>query len=134
MKRIGILTAGDTPVLNTIIQPDLMLVPEIAPDLELLVERGQPLYDLPENVVKDGGGMRRPGLIPARKMHPSFNDAKRMKSSQLMDYLMPIFTDAIGEDDMEHRRRALFAAGTFSQPYHSINTDVLTRICHLEAN
>ncbi len=75
--------------------------------------------------------MRRPGLIPARKMHPSFNDAKRMKSSQLMDYRMPIFTDAIGEDD---RRRTLLAAGNFSQPYHSINTDVPTRIRHLEAN
>ncbi len=32
MKRIGILTAGDTPVLNAIIQPDIMLVLEIAPD------------------------------------------------------------------------------------------------------
>ncbi len=33
-----------------------------------------------------------------------------MKPSKLgMDYLMPIFTDAIGEDDMEHMRRTLFA-------------------------
>ncbi|MEI9866663.1 MAG: hypothetical protein WDN00_19345 [Limisphaerales bacterium] len=48
-----------------------------------------------------------------------------------MDYRMPIFTDAIGEDD---RRRTLLAAGNFSQPYHSINTDVPTRIRHLEAN
>lgn len=73
------------------------------------------------------------GLIHARRMHPSLYDAKRMKPSTLgMEYLMPIFTDAIGEDDMEHMRRTLFAAGNLSQPYHSINTDVHKRIRYLE--
>jgi 6-phosphofructokinase 1 len=73
------------------------------------------------------------GLIHARKMHPSLYDAKLMKPSKLgMDYLMPIFTDAIGEDDMEHMRRTLFAAGNLSQPYHSINTDVHKRIRYLQ--
>ena len=72
------------------------------------------------------------GLIHARKMHPSLYDAKLMKPSKLgMDYLMPIFTDAIGEDDMEHMRRTLFAPGNLSQPYHSINTDVHKRIRYL---
>jgi ATP-dependent phosphofructokinase / diphosphate-dependent phosphofructokinase len=77
------------------------------------------------------------GLIHARKMHPAFYDPKRMKPSRLgIDYLLPIFTDAIGEDDMEHMRRTLFAAGNLSQPYHSINTDVHKRIRYLptEAN
>src|SRR6185503_8426007 len=32
-------------------QPDIVLVPEIAPDLELLVERVKHLYDLQKNVV-----------------------------------------------------------------------------------
>ena len=52
-----------------------------------------------------------------------------MKPSQKgIEYLMPIFTDAIGEDDMEHMRQTLFAAGNLSQPYHSINTDINKRI------
>jgi 6-phosphofructokinase 1 len=210
-------------------QPDIVLVPEIAPDLELLVERVKHLYDLQKNVVivcgegivdeqgrelgaetkstdpagnvvlsgasealrskliqmigdryfqlyrrgetakeaiftrKVGHTQRggRPilfdrfynatkgfyvegydanrfrdrwGLIHARKMHPSLYDAKMMKPSTLgMDYLMPIFTDAIGEDDMEHMRRTLFAPGNLSQPYHSINTDVHKRIRYLQA-
>jgi 6-phosphofructokinase len=73
------------------------------------------------------------GLIHARKMHPALYDAKRMKPSKLgMEYLLPIFTDAIGDDDMEHTRRTLFAAGNLSQPYHSINTDVHKRIRYME--
>ena len=73
------------------------------------------------------------GLIHARKMHPSLYDAKLMKPSKLgMEYLQPIFTDAIGLDDMEHMRRTLFAPGNLSQPYHSINTDVHKRIRYLQ--
>jgi 6-phosphofructokinase 1 len=73
------------------------------------------------------------GLIHARKMHPSLYDAKLMKpSSTGIDYLLPIFTDAIGEDDAEHMRQTLFAAGNLAQPYHSINTDVNKRIRYLE--
>jgi 6-phosphofructokinase len=73
------------------------------------------------------------GLIHARQMHPAFYDAKLMKPSRMgMDYLFPIFTDAIGEDDMEHMRRTLFAPGNLSQPYHSINTDVHKRIRYMQ--
>ncbi len=43
-----------------------------------------------------------------------------------------IFTDAIGDDDMEHIRRALFAVANLAQPYHSINTDVNKRIRYLQ--
>ena len=50
----------------------------------------------------------------------------------LYDYLLPIFTDAVGEDDMEHTRQTLFAPGNLAQPYHSINTDVHKRIRYLE--
>ena len=74
------------------------------------------------------------GLIHARKMHADFYDAKLMKPSKMgIDYLLPIFTAAIGEDDMEHMRQTLFAAGNLSQPYHSINTDVHKRIRYLQA-
>src|SRR5882672_9780051 len=74
------------------------------------------------------------GLIHARSMHLSLYDAKLMKPSRMgIDYLTPIFTDAIGEDDMEHTRQTLFASGNLTQPYHSINTDVNKRIRYLEA-
>ena len=47
------------------------------------------------------------GLIHARQMHPALYDATLgpMKPSRVgIDYLLPIFTNAIGEDDMEHTR------------------------------
>ncbi len=75
------------------------------------------------------------GLIHARSMHPALYDPKLMKPSRMgIDYLLPIFTDAIGEDDAEHMRQTLFASGNLAQPYHSINTDVHKRIrYHQEA-
>jgi 6-phosphofructokinase 1 len=72
------------------------------------------------------------GLIHARQMHTALYDAKLMKPSRMgIDYLLPIFTNAIGEDDMEHTRQTLFAAGNLTQPYHSINTDINKRIRYL---
>ena len=72
------------------------------------------------------------GLIHARSMHASLYDPVLMRPSKMgIDYLTPIFTDAIGEDDMEHTRQTLFAAGNLTQPYHSINTDVNKRIRYL---
>lgn len=72
------------------------------------------------------------GLIHARAMHLELYDAQLMQPSKLgIEYLLPIFTDAIGEDDMEHTRQTLFAAGNLTQPYHSINTDVNKRIRYL---
>jgi 6-phosphofructokinase 1 len=73
------------------------------------------------------------GLIHARYMHLSLYDPKLMKPSLLgIDYLRPIFTGAIGEDDVEHLRHTLFAVGNLVQPYHSINTDIQKRIRFLE--
>lgn len=73
------------------------------------------------------------GLIHARSMHPLLYDPQLMKPSRLgIDYLTPIFTDAIGEDDMEHMRQTLFTSGNLTQPYHSINTDVNKRIRFIE--
>jgi len=69
------------------------------------------------------------GHIHARSMYPALFDPMLMKPSKLgMDYLLPIFTDAIGNDDAEHMRQTLFAPGNLAQPYHSINTDVHKRI------
>jgi 6-phosphofructokinase len=73
------------------------------------------------------------GLIHARSMHPALYDPKLMKPSKMgIQYLLPIFTDAIGNDDAEHMRQTLFTPGNLSQPYHSINTDVNKRIRFLE--
>ena len=73
------------------------------------------------------------GLIHARYMHPALYDPTLMKPSRLgIDYLLPIFTDAIGNDDAEHMRQTLFDAGNLAQPYHSINTDVHKRIRYLQ--
>ncbi len=72
------------------------------------------------------------GHIHARAMYPALFDPVLMKPSKLgIDYLLPIFTDAIGEEDAEHIRQTLFAAGNLAQPYHSINTDVHKRIRYL---
>ena len=65
-------------------------------------------------------------------MHPSFYDEDHMKPSQVgIDYLLPIFTNAVGHDDVEHIRRTLFASGNLMLPYHSVNTDINKRIRHL---
>jgi ATP-dependent phosphofructokinase / diphosphate-dependent phosphofructokinase len=75
------------------------------------------------------------GYIHARRMYPTFYDPKLMKPSHIgIDYLLPIFTGAIGEDDMEHMRRTLFSQGNLAQPYHSINTDIQKRIRYLAAD
>jgi len=73
------------------------------------------------------------GLIHPRRMHPALYDPKLMKPSRLgNEYLLPIFTDAIGSDDAEHMRQTLFNPGNLAQPYHSINTDVQKRIHYLD--
>jgi ATP-dependent phosphofructokinase / diphosphate-dependent phosphofructokinase len=73
------------------------------------------------------------GLIHARHMHPSFYDRERMMPSQTgIDYLLPIFTDAIGNEDMEVVRTELFSPGCLTLAYHSINTDVHKRIRYMD--
>jgi len=72
------------------------------------------------------------GYIHARSMHPDMYDPAMMRPSKLgVEYLLPIFTDAIGNDDVEHTRQTLFAPGNLTESYHSINTDVHKRIRYL---
>src|SRR5271154_844840 len=137
-RKVGHTQRGGRPILFDRFYAAL----QGAKAVELLVEgRNNAVSVLQYNTTKgfyvegyDANRFRdRWGLIHARKMHPALYDAKLMKPSKLgMDYLMPIFTDAIGEDDMEHMRRTLFAPGNLSQPYHSINTDVHKRIRYLQ--
>jgi 6-phosphofructokinase 1 len=82
----------------------------------------------------DGNAFRdRWGLIHARKMHPSFYDAELMRPSRTgIDFLLPIFTNAIGHADVEHTRDSVFDSGNLLRPYHSVNTDINKRIRYLE--
>ncbi len=82
----------------------------------------------------DGNAFRdRYGLIHARNMHPSFYDPHLMRPSRMgIEYLLPIFTNAISDADMEHTRQTLFDAGNLYRPYHSVNTDINKRIRYLE--
>jgi hypothetical protein len=73
------------------------------------------------------------GHIHARRMHPSFYDPAAMRPSQTgIDYLIPIFSRAVGADDVEVLRSELFDSSHLKMPYHSVNTDVNKRIRHLE--
>jgi hypothetical protein len=48
-----------------------------------------------------------------------------------MDYLLPIFTDAIGSDDVEAIRQSTFSPGKLGLQYQSTNTDFHKRIRYL---
>jgi 6-phosphofructokinase 1 len=73
------------------------------------------------------------GLIHARLMHPSFYDPVALRPSQIgIDYLVPIFTRAVGADDVEVLRSELFDPSHLKMSFHSVNTDVNKRIRYLE--
>ena len=75
----------------------------------------------------------RYGHIHARRVHSSFYDRERLGLSRTaIDYLMPIFSNAIAQDDMEVVRQRMFHPGNLTQPYHSVNVDVNKRICFLD--
>lgn len=82
----------------------------------------------------DGNGFRdRWGLIHARYMHTALFDSELMRPSQTgVEYLLPIFTNAIGHADVENLRETTFNSGSLFRPYHSVNTDVNKRIRFVE--
>jgi ATP-dependent phosphofructokinase / diphosphate-dependent phosphofructokinase len=82
----------------------------------------------------DGNGFRdRWGQIHARNMHPALYDTELMRPSRVgVDYLLPIFTNAIGHSDTEALRMAIFDSGSLFRPYHSVNTDINKRIRYLD--
>lgn len=91
-------------------------------------EDGFFLDSIEANILRDQWGH-----IHARNLHPSFYDAEAMKPSRMgIEYLMPIFTTAIGHDDVENIRRTLFDTGNLLRPYHSVNVDIAKRIRYLE--
>jgi len=69
------------------------------------------------------------GVIHARSLHPSFYDEANMRISTLgAQYLIPIFSDAIGRDDIEFIRNNRFDSGSLFRRYHSVNTDIEKRL------
>jgi 6-phosphofructokinase 1 len=137
-RKVGHTQRGGRPILF-----DRFYAAQLgAKAVELLLEgRNNAVAILQYNALKgfhvdgyDANRFRdRWGLIHARRMYPTLYDPKLMKPSKIgIEYLRPIFTDAIGDDDMEFMRRTLFAPGNLAQPYHSINTDVSKRIRYLE--
>ncbi len=72
------------------------------------------------------------GEIHPRSVHPSFYDAGRMLLSQTgIEYLHPIFANAIGADDVESIRTQMFSSGSVRNRYQSINTDIRKRIRYI---
>ena len=82
----------------------------------------------------DGNGFRdRWGVIHPRFVHPSFYDQELMRPSRVaVDYLLPIFTNAIGHSDIEAIRQTVFDSGSLFRPYHSVNTDINKRIRYVD--
>lgn len=73
------------------------------------------------------------GVVHARRVHPSFYDSERLGVSRTgVEYLSPIFDNAIGPEDMEFVRQKLFVRSNLTQPYHSVNVDINKRICQLD--
>jgi 6-phosphofructokinase 1 len=73
------------------------------------------------------------GIIHARKMHPAFVDPYHFRPSKTgIEYLLPIFTNSLGHDDVEALRNGLFNSGNLTRPYHSVNTDIAKRLRYLE--
>lgn len=133
-RKIGHTQRGGRPVLFDRVYGaqigghavDLLLQgqPNMVAILQYSRQRGFYLDGVHANDFRD-----RWGLIHGRQMHPSFFDPQLLRPSQIgVDYLTPIFTNALGLDDLEHTRTTLFHPGNLTQPYHSVNVDISKRI------
>lgn len=70
--------------------------------------------------------------IHPRLVHSSLYDHDRFQPSEMgIEYLKPIFTSAIGWDDLEHMRSTLFSTGNLTRRYQSLNVDILKRTRYL---
>lgn len=93
-------------------------------------EKGFYLDSIAGNALRDQWG-----LIHARTLHPSFYDETAMRISPMgAEYLQPIFTNAIGYDDVEQIRDTRFDAGNLFRRYHSVNTDIRKRVQYVSPN
>jgi len=108
-KAVELLAAGESNSIAT---------------LQYEPKHGFSLSSVSANKLRD-----RWGEIHPREVHPSMYDVERMRPSSLgMDYLKPIFTNAIGWDDMEFIRSGIFSPGNLTSRYQSVTTDLQKRI------
>ena len=71
-------------------------------------------------------------LIHPRRVHPCLYDPQRFQPSKLgIQYLLPIFTNAIGADDAEYMRTNLFHSGHLTNRYQSVNVAIQKRMLYL---
>lgn len=112
-KSVELLAAGQSNAVATLQWSD---------------EHGLVLDSIPAYKLRD-----RWGIIHPREVHHSMYDARLFQPSQLgIDYLRPIFRNAIGADDTEEIRSELFAPGNLTTRYQSVNTDIHKRIRYLD--
>lgn len=108
-KAVDLLVSGETNEIATI---------------QYQSESGFSLSSISANKLRD-----RWGEIHPREVHPSMYDPERLQLSEFgIEYLKPIFTNAIGLDDVEAIRTQMFSAGSLSNRYQSVNTDIHKRI------
>lgn len=90
-------------------------------------DQGMTLSSISANKLRD-----RWGEIHPREVHPSMYDPHRMQLSAFgIEYLKPIFSNAVGSDDMEYCRTQVFSTGSLTTRYQSVNTDLRKRIRYL---
>ena len=72
------------------------------------------------------------GIIHPRQLHRSLYDAQRFQPSKLgIQFLLPIFTNAIGADDLEEVRTQQFNPGNLTRRFQSVNVDIQKRLRYL---
>lgn len=108
-KAVDLLETGQNNVVAT---------------LQWSSRRGFYLDSLPANKLRT-----QQGEIHPRTVHPSLYDPHRFQLSKLgRQYLQPIFSEAIGADDVEFIRNELFNAGNLWTRYQSVNIDIQKRL------
>lgn len=95
--------------------------------LQWTASRGFYVDSIPANKLRDQWG-----IIHPRQLHRSMYDAQRFQPSKLgIEYLLPIFTNAIGPDDLEEVRIQQFNPGNLTRRYQSVNVDIQKRLRYL---
>ena len=75
------------------------------------------------------------GIVQARRVDPCFYSADKLNISPTgIEYLLPIFNEAIGADDVEHVRQSLFDSGNLTEKYRSISVAIARRTEYLGDN
>ncbi len=112
-KSVDLLTQGQNNTVTT---------------LQWSNEKGFTLDSIHGNKLRDNWKM-----IHARTVHKSFYDSQRFRPSKLgIEYLTPIFSHAVGSDDLELMRNDICNSGNLTTRYQSINVDIHKRLKMLE--